>query len=209
MANYADDDVKGIVEEMAEDRGRAMNRTSTQKRSAGASSRTGLGRALLFGGIAMVALVVALFLLLGKGDPEQDEGWHRLTERVERMESTLNRLETTSEELPALLGRIEGLGKSVSRLESNQRTLMDRVDRLSRRMDALAETRGSSGARAPQASEGRTTENPSTHTVQQGETLFRIAKRYGLSIQELCTLNGMNRNEVIQPGQKLIVGKGD
>ncbi len=209
MSNQPDDDVKGIVEEMAEDRGRAMNRTSTQKRSAGPSSRSGLGRALLFGGIAMVALVVALFLLLGKGDPEPDEGWHRLTERVDRLESTLNRLETTSEEVPALLGRIEGLGKSVSGLESDQRSLMDRVDRLSRRMDALAENEGSSGGRAPQSSQGRTTENRSTHTVQQGETLFRIAKQYGLSIQELCTLNGMNPNEVIQPGQRLIVEKGD
>lgn len=43
------------------------------------------------------------------------------------------------------------------------------------------------------------------HEVQHGETLYRIAKKYGISVQELCRLNDINSNEIIQPVQKLLV----
>lgn len=47
----------------------------------------------------------------------------------------------------------------------------------------------------------------STHTVQRGETLFSIANRYGLTINELRDLNGISGNS-IRSGQKLRVKSG-
>jgi predicted esterase len=43
------------------------------------------------------------------------------------------------------------------------------------------------------------------HVVADGQTLGRIAKRYNLSIDELCKANGITRREKIKPGQKLVV----
>jgi hypothetical protein len=43
------------------------------------------------------------------------------------------------------------------------------------------------------------------HEVRRGETLYRIAKKYGISVQELCRLNDINSNKIIQPNQKLLV----
>lgn len=43
-----------------------------------------------------------------------------------------------------------------------------------------------------------------THTVQPGDTLFSIAKRFGLSLQELKRLNHLASDQV-KPGQKLVV----
>ncbi len=209
MNIHSDDDVKGIVEEMAQDRGRGVHRASGLSRNSGPSSPRGRARALLFGGVALAVLVAVLVLLLGRGDPEGDEAWRRLSERVARMESTLERLEASNQQFPALIGRIEGLGKSVSRLESEQRTLLDRADRLARRVDALADAvRTSGGETEDRPREAAAVQAPSTHTVQRGETLFRIARRYGLSVEELCRLNGINRNAVIRPGQELVVGSG-
>ncbi|RZK46613.1 MAG: LysM peptidoglycan-binding domain-containing protein [Hymenobacter sp.] len=43
------------------------------------------------------------------------------------------------------------------------------------------------------------------HTVQPGDTLFSIAKRFGLTLTELKRLNHLATDQV-KPGQKLVVG---
>ncbi len=47
------------------------------------------------------------------------------------------------------------------------------------------------------------------HVVQRGENLFRIALRYGLSVDELAQLNGIADPGNIQVGQRLLVPAGD
>jgi flagellum-specific peptidoglycan hydrolase FlgJ len=51
--------------------------------------------------------------------------------------------------------------------------------------------------------------NPATtnlYTVQQGDTLYNISKRFGLTVDELKSLNNMADNN-IKIGQQLVVGK--
>jgi RND family efflux transporter MFP subunit len=43
------------------------------------------------------------------------------------------------------------------------------------------------------------------HEVQRGESLYLIAQKYGISVDELCRLNDINPRQVIRPGQKLLV----
>jgi len=47
-------------------------------------------------------------------------------------------------------------------------------------------------------------DNAVYHTVTTGDTLYNISRRYGLSVQELMALNGLENN-VIRKGQKLKV----
>lgn len=49
---------------------------------------------------------------------------------------------------------------------------------------------------------GRTT-NTTIHRVEKGEYLHKIADRYGVSIQQICELNGIRRNSVLRVGQRL------
>ena len=44
-----------------------------------------------------------------------------------------------------------------------------------------------------------------THVVQPGENLFRIALRYGVSIQALATINGIVNPAMIYVGQRLVI----
>jgi LysM repeat protein len=44
---------------------------------------------------------------------------------------------------------------------------------------------------------------PQTHTIQSGETLFRIATNFGLTVEELATANNITDPSFIQVGQEL------
>lgn len=43
------------------------------------------------------------------------------------------------------------------------------------------------------------------YTVRKGDSLGRIAQRYGTSISKLCKLNGIKQKSIIRPGQRLRV----
>ena len=42
-----------------------------------------------------------------------------------------------------------------------------------------------------------------THRVKSGETLSKIAKRHGLTVAQLCKLNGIKATATLRPGQRL------
>ena len=43
------------------------------------------------------------------------------------------------------------------------------------------------------------------HTVRSGETLSGVAQRYGVSVRDLRTWNGLGADSVLRPGQRLVV----
>ncbi|HTP53208.1 MAG TPA: M23 family metallopeptidase [Anaeromyxobacteraceae bacterium] len=45
----------------------------------------------------------------------------------------------------------------------------------------------------------------STHVVQRGETVYRIAKTYGLDARELMEVNGLTDPRALQPGMELFI----
>lgn len=48
-----------------------------------------------------------------------------------------------------------------------------------------------------------------THTVAEGHTLGKIAKRYHIKVESLCGANGIRRNERLKMGQELVIPNGD
>ena len=47
------------------------------------------------------------------------------------------------------------------------------------------------------------------YVVQSGDTLFKIAKKYDTSVDELCRLNNIDKDKPIYPGQKIKVTSGN
>lgn len=41
------------------------------------------------------------------------------------------------------------------------------------------------------------------HTIERGDYMYKIASRYGLTVKQLCELNGINRNKLLIVGRKL------
>ncbi|MDY7394113.1 M23 family metallopeptidase [Aureibaculum sp. 2210JD6-5] len=45
-----------------------------------------------------------------------------------------------------------------------------------------------------------------THKIRRGDSLSRIAKKYGVSVSALCKANGISRKTILRPGKRLIIG---
>jgi murein DD-endopeptidase MepM/ murein hydrolase activator NlpD len=43
------------------------------------------------------------------------------------------------------------------------------------------------------------------HTIERGDFMYKIANRYGMTVNELCDINGIRRNKVLIVGRKLRV----
>jgi LysM repeat protein len=50
---------------------------------------------------------------------------------------------------------------------------------------------------------------PVTHTVQEGETLWTVAALYGLTLDGLLALNGLERGAILHPGDELRIREPD
>lgn len=48
-----------------------------------------------------------------------------------------------------------------------------------------------------------------TYIVMQGDTLYDIARRYNVSVDNLALLNGLDKQDFIYPGQEILVPKKD
>lgn len=55
---------------------------------------------------------------------------------------------------------------------------------------------------------GSTNNNPGTnYTVKSGDSLYLIAKQYGITVDSLCKANNINQNQPLYPGQRLVIPK--
>ncbi|MBE6353737.1 M23 family metallopeptidase [Treponema sp.] len=46
-------------------------------------------------------------------------------------------------------------------------------------------------------------QSSSVHKVAKGETFYSISKKYGITVDELCSANGITKNDVLKVGQSL------
>lgn len=91
---------------------------------------------------------------------------------------------------------------------------------LARRAASLRrdERRPAAGLPGPAASEGASRGKPEgedaiaravVHVVRSGDTLFRIARRYGVTLAELLGLNRLSADAILRPGQRLFIPLSD
>ena len=125
--------------------------------------------------------------------------------KINMLEGRLNHLEKEIPELQA----------SVTKGQEPQGFLTQRLNALSLQVSQLENQVSSAAARVrvPDSVQPSpvTQDKGRYHEVKPGETLYRIAKTYGLAVDELCRLNDISPDEVgdIQPGRRLLVSPKD
>jgi len=130
-------------------------------------------------------VLFAIFLLLFACSNEAS------SEKMASIEARLEQLEARSTQIEGQMKQIALLKNQIGKLEQS----MARLEKL------LA-----AKIKPKNITEDKTSKPKAAyHVVQQGEILSKIAGRYGMSLDELCRLNGITPKTVIHPGQQLVV----
>jgi LysM repeat protein len=184
-------DTQEIFGEMQEDLARQKANVRRNRNSQNPESS---GKSLLLWGVIGIILILLIVLLFRGGDQAVTEELNTLKVRVEQMEKEVSTLETAAKKLETVEAQIKGLQQSVLKVESAQRSLAERIDKIAQKAEKPS---------APQAAQAKA----KVHEVQHGETIFSIAKKYNLSPDQLLKLNNMTKKDTIQAGQKLVVAR--
>ena len=186
---------------------------------------------ILLGGAGALLLVLLLVVVFSRdGDrpadrqvqlPEYDvmermQGrFERLEERIEAMEMELTRLPALVHQVESMeaggdTGKLDQLAARIDRLDENirkigeqARSLEDAHKSLARKVDqtqvAAAPEPRRDASRNDGGSAGR------YHVVQQGDTLFSIARNNNIPLDELLRKNDLSEDSVIRPGDRLML----
>lgn len=146
--------------------------------------------------ITSTLLAGAFFALISAcgRQPSQDL-LNQMNARLEQLEQKVAQFEAKDVELTELVN--EGKAGTL-KLEEAVAVLTQQVEKIASRPSAPA---------APKSPQLSTSPSPRKkhHTVARGETLYSLAKRYGLSVDELRRINNLTPDQPIQAGQSLAV----
>ena len=173
----------------------------------------------VIGGVGLVVLVIILVLILAKPknviEPEYLQSLETRLQQLEKKLGTIGVMDQTLERVGKQEQDIDLLDKKLNRLES---TVTTQIDQIIKELGTLHQKTAQKPV-SPASSTPRTDEKKQPvvskkadstakyHVVQAGETLYRISRRYGLSVEQLRGYNRLAPNAAIYPGQKLKLSK--
>ena len=164
---------------------------STNRNRIGSGNTKSLG--ILLGILLIVVFAFGIFYFLGKR-PRGDE--------LSLLQSKVIDLEQKNAQLEKQLGEIQDKISTITPAPD----LIQRMEALAQKVDALEKQKQSASevkGKPSTPSKPAVSTEKQYHTVQKGETLYRISKQYGISVEELRKLNNLSEDQPIYTGQKL------
>ena len=167
------------------------------------------GQSLVVWGLGIIIVIILLAVFFRGSRTPGSKDLEIMRERIEHLDARVVRLESFGKKVMAIENQFADMEQTLSRLEASNRALNQQVSDLTRKTESLS-TPTASGSAKPQASPSQ--QSPPSqqtkaryHEVSRGETLFRISKKYGITVNQLRQLNNLKENQAIYPGQKLLV----
>jgi tetrahydromethanopterin S-methyltransferase subunit B len=165
---------------------------------------------------AIIALIIALLVLIMGGGARRagSQQLAQLEERMQTLEERLDKFEAIDEKVTRIWEQAKSFETFKDRFERSEASTSLRMDHLTMSLESMqkqlskvhAPVTATAKAIAPRTAPS-TTPQTQYHLVESGDTLYSISKKYNLEVDQLLQLNHMKPDSVIQPGQKLIVGK--
>ena len=162
-----------------------------------------------WGGGILVILIIVIALFSGFGNGLSTEDLASIQARLNQLEERMKRLEGMEDKIVFVERQEKGLQQYIAETDRSGRSLAKRLDKLTQKLDQLEKTMASLPAKTEtpliMQRQPFSLDKGQYHEVRSGDALYRIAQQYGTSVDELCRLNNMSPNQVIYPGQKLLV----
>lgn len=184
MQRDAEQDMGEVMEGMADDLSYSQ-KYGNYRRGKESYDTRGLRKILILWSVGILLLALIMVLLFRGEDKEVLEELVAIKARVGQLEKRLPELERPDERVARLEGQVRAIKKSISKLNK-------KVAATARKQRVEKKTQTS-----PAPVKGR------FHTVSPGETLYGIAGKYGLTVDQLRRYNNLGKNQGIRPGQKL------
>ncbi|SPD73083.1 hypothetical protein PITCH_A1670026 [uncultured Desulfobacterium sp.] len=208
------EDMRDIAKEMGQ-----KKKKKKEKNGAGRPSRLSMVIML----IACLISVLAVFANVGGRLTIEDI--NPLINRLDKLEKNNVNYEQIQNSIAQLSNQVKALEGSVATLEQSGSSLSKELGKFNKQLGQLKASNApapvSNQAGAPSVVEKKAvvenrpvTENKAKpqaqpkrvyHEVKQGETLYSISQKYGVTIDQLFDLNNLPENNPISPGQKIIV----
>jgi LysM repeat protein len=157
----------------------------------------------------IVLIILVVFILSKIRNLPDGQQLLNLEARIEQLENKLSGPETNDNPPDAFADQqkqIEALNQRMERLEISISTNMNQM------MERLNSLKPASASPKPvepetaQPAEKKESVSTRTHKVKAGETLYRISKLYGITIEQLRSYNNLKAGDKIYPGQDLKLG---
>jgi len=168
------------------------------------TSKRSLKRYLFLGAGLVVVVVLLMFFFPTSRSGQSANQFKVLEGRVKNIEDRLLALEGIEKRLAQAeerVSRVDGLEKKLAHMEQEIADLPKITERAPAPKAQKTAKPVPSGEAAQPAPEIR------YHQVRAGETLYSIARRYGLKVEELRQLNKLTPDAIIHPGDKLVVSR--
>lgn len=152
--------------------------------------------------IFIIMLILALGGILGKLSGFEN--------RLIKLEEQMVRFQDIDDKLTLALEQSNGLEQFKDRFDRLEASMSLRMDHLVTGMNNLQKDIAQVKAQKTQvvkpAAVVKKTPKKRYYTVRPGDTLYNIARKYGVTVKKIRALNKLSDRAVIHPGQKLIVG---
>ena len=209
MVEDQDEEIQEFMREINDD----LEYTSKPRKS---ESHGGSGdirlskKSIILGVIGIVVLVILITVFFGGGGLSQGD-LAPLQTKLDLVERRLAHLQGLESRIAFLENQEAELQQLILDLDRSGRSLTEQVDEMAKKLGGVEPGKPTAPAKIKATAPGTAAEKPVSaekeryHNVRRGETLYRIAKQYGISVKELCRLNNISPNQAIYPGQKLLV----
>lgn len=159
---------------------------------------------LILTGVGVFVLIILSIMVLSKTqDLAEKEQLLALESKIEQLERKLAVVGQTDQQIGETPDDpFNLLNDRIAKLETSITT---KIDQLIAELEVLKSTTASkqtTKTEAPQPAKQKEIK-PTVHKVQAGETLYRISRLYGLTIDQLRQYNKLTPDTKIYPGQEL------
>ena len=196
MNDNLDKEIDSFQEESADDLGHRRKGTPTRRSKLSLPFKP-KRNVLILGGAGILLVIVLVAVFSGNGNEPSANNLLAIQARLDQLEKRIKHLEGMEGKLV-----VTETATTEGSLAQQLQNLTKKLDLLEKRMVPVP-----AKAQAPLTPQ----EKPSPpkkgryHEVRSGDTLYRIAGKYGITIDELCRLNNISPRHIIYPGQRLLV----